>query len=252
VAVVGLPPGTDPDDVVRVEGGEAMRELLAAPLSLVEFLVQDLPDERAARHRAATEIATLVGAARDPHIRDELFLELTQRVGFSEAVLRDLARRMGDHRGVAKAPAARTSLAVGELFLARIILDGEDRWRRLIAREVDPLHRGDQRLGRLIGELRRFTERVSDDTRDFVRWLQEDVEDEELMLLVAEVSTAAGPELTDEAIKMQLRRVLLEQWKAQARDLTAQIRRAEDLGDDAAVGGLQTKLAEFRSRRPDF
>ncbi len=252
VAVVGLPPGTDPDDVVRVQGGDAMKELLATPLSLVEFLVEDLPDERAIRQRAATEIATLVGSARDPHIRDELFMELTQRVGFSESVLRDLARRMGDHRGVAKAPASRASLAVGELFLARIILDGEDRWRQLIAREVEPAHRGDARLGRLITELRRFTEAGDDDTRDFVRWLQDDVEDEELLLLVAEVSTAAGPELVDEAIRMQLHCVLLEQWKAQARGLTAQIRSAEDSGDDAAVAGLQTRIAELRSRRPDF
>ena len=94
VAVVGLPPGTDPDDVVRVQGGEAMREMLANPSSLVEFLVQDLPDERTARQRGAAELAALVGAARDPHIRDELFMELTQRMGFSEEVLRDLARQM--------------------------------------------------------------------------------------------------------------------------------------------------------------
>jgi len=252
VAVVGLPPGTDPDDVVRVEGGDAMQQLLATPSSLVEFLVEDLPDERAVRQRAAAEIASLVGSARDPHIRDELFLELTQRVGFSESVLRDLARRMGDRRSVARAPAASSSLAVGELYLARIILDGEDRWRQLIARNVEPAHRGDVRLGRLISELRRFTDTGDGETRDFVRWLQEEVEDEELMLLVAEVSTAAGPELADEAIRMQLQRVLLEQWKAQARDLTAEIRSAEDSGDEAAVGELQKRIAELRSRRPDF
>jgi DNA primase len=252
VVVVGLPPGTDPDDVVRVEGGEAMRALLENPSSLVEFLVEDLPDERGARQRAAAEIAALLGSARDPHIRDQLFLELTQRVGFSEGVLRDLARRMNDHRGVAKAPAARSSLAAGELFLTRIVLDGDDRWRRLIAREVEPAHRGDPRLARLLRELRRFTENEDGEPRNFVRWLHDEVEDEELLLLVAEVSTAAGPELTDETVRRQLQRVLLEQWKAQARELTAEVRSAEDRDDLAEIARLQTELAALRVRRPDF
>ena len=258
VAVVGLPPGTDPDDVVRAEGGDAMRELLVKPSSLVEFLVHDLPAERAARQRAAAELATLVGSARDPHIRDELFMELTQRVGFSADVLRDLARRMSGGRGSVRVPSARPSLAAGELLLARIILDGSDHWRELIAREVDPAHRADPRLGRLIRELQRFAREASSDGADFVRWLQEetgadgDEESSELMMLVAEVSTAAGPELNEESIRMQLHRVLLEQWKAQARVLTAEIRKTEDRDDLEGVTRLQLELGELRSRKPDF
>jgi len=258
VAVVGLPPGTDPDDVVRSEGGDAMRELLAKPSSLVEFLVRDLPDERAARQRAAAELATLVGSARDPHIRDELFMELTQRVGFSVDVLRDLARRMSGGRGPVRTPSARPSLAAGELMLARIILDGSDQWRRLIAREVAPTHRADPRLARLIEKLAIFAGDKVNEGKDFVRWLQErrgvegDDDDSELMMLVAEVSTAAGPELTDDSIRMQLHRVLLEQWKAQARDLTGEIRRAEDRDDLPRVARLQGELGELRSRKPDF
>ena len=258
VAVIGLPPGTDPDDVVRTEGGDAMRELLASPSSLVEFLVQDLPEERAARQRSAAELAALVGSSRDPHIRDELFMELTQRIGFSADVLRDLARRMSGGRGPDRAPAPRASLGAGELLLARIILDGSDDWRRLIAREVAPVHRSDPRLGRLIRELQRFTRDESSRGKDFVRWLQEeqgavgDEESADLMVFVAEVSTAAGPEVTDDAIRVQLQRVLLEQWKAQARDLTAEIRRAEDRGDLAKVARLQQELRELRSRRPGF
>jgi DNA primase len=258
VAVIGLPPGTDPDDVVRTEGGDAMRELLASPSSLVEFLVQDLPEERAARQRSAAELAALVGSSRDPHIRDELFMELTQRIGFSADVLRDLARRMSGGRGPVREPPKRASLAAGELLLARIILDGSDHWRRLIASEVESVYRSDPRLGHLIRELQRFASDESSRDRDFVRWLQEeqgapgDEARTELMVLVAEVSNAAGPELTDDAIRMQLHRVLLEQWKAQARDLTGEIRRAEDRGDLSEVTRLQRELRELRSRKPDF
>ncbi len=252
VAVVGLPPGTDPDDVVRSQGGDAMREILVNPSSLVEFLVQDLPEERAARQRGAAELATLIGSARDPHIRDELFMELTQRMGFSEAVLRDLARQMGGRRGPVAAPRAHPSLGSGEFFLARIILDGDARWRRLVADQVDPAHRGDERLSRLIENLKIFSGDDANDDGDFVRWLQDSSEDEELMMLVAEVSTGAGPELTEDSIRIQLQRVMLEQWKAEAREITAAVRRAADRDDLGAVAELQQKLVEVKSRKPDF
>jgi len=252
VAVVGLPPGTDPDDVVRSQGGDAMREMFAKPSTLVDFLVEDLPLERVARQRGAAELAALIGSARDPHIRDELFMELTQRMGFSEDVLRDLARRMAGQRGPAATPGARPSLGSGELFLARIILDGEARWRRLVADKVDPAHRGDERLGRLIESLKIFSNEKADDDGDFVRWLQESSEDDELMMLVAEVSTGGGPDLTEDAVRHQLQRVMLEQWKAEAREITAAIRRAADRDDLGAVADLQQKLVEVRSRKPDF
>ena len=252
VAVVGLPPGTDPDDVVRSQGGDAMREILVNPSSLVDFLVQDLPEERAARQRGAAELATLIGSARDPHIRDELFMELTQRMGFSEAVLRDLARQMGGRRGPVAAPRAHPSLGSGEFFLARIILDGDARWRRLVADQVDPAHRGDERLSRLIENLKIFSGDDANDDGDFVRWLQDSSEDEELMMLVAEVSTGAGPELTEDSIRIQLQRVMLEQWKAEAREITAAVRRAADRDDLGAVAELQQKLVEVKSRKPDF
>ena len=252
VAVVGLPPGTDPDDVVRSQGGEAMREMLANPSSLIEFLVRDLPEERAARQRGAAELAVLIGSARDPHTRDELFMELTQRMGFSEGVLRDLARQMGGRRGPVAAPRTRSSLGSGEFFLARIILDGDARWRRLVADQVDPAHRGDERLSRLIENLRIFSGDEANDDGDFVRWLQDSSEDDELMMLVAEVSTGAGPELTEDAIRLQLQRVMLEQWKAEAREITASVRRAADRDDLGAVADLQQKLVEVKSRKPDF
>ena len=143
-------------------------------------------------------------------------------------------------------------------MLARIILDGSDQWRQLIAREVVSVHRADPRLGLLIQELQRFTGDESSNSGDFVRWLQDrqgvegDGKNSELMMLVAEVSTAAGPELTDKSIRMQLHRVLLEQWKAQARDLTSEIRQAEDRDDLPRVARLQGELGEIRLRKPDF
>ncbi len=251
VAVVGLPPGTDPDDVIRRDGGDAMKALLAEPSSLVAFLVEDLPAERSARQRAAAELAELIATAGNPHVRDELFLELTQRVGFSEAVLRDLAHRAHRRSGGSVAPPpASPTLTAGEHLLARIIIEGGVEWQRVVAREVDLGARGDPRLGRLIDAVRRFVENGPTGS-DFVDWLQAESEDE-LVTLVAEVSARSGPELGDDAIRRQLRRVLIEQWRAEARDVTSAIRHAEDRGDLERVSELQRRLAQLRSRRPDF
>jgi hypothetical protein len=167
-------------------------------------------------------------------------------------VLRDLARRLGGPRRAAPAPSIRPTLSAGELFLVRIILDGDVRWRQLIADRVDPTRRGDPRVGRLIHALRRFFDDETQEGRDFVRWAQENVDDDDLMILVAEASAGQGPELTDDTVRMQLQRVMLEQWKAQARELTAAIRRAEDRDDLGEVAALQEKLGEIRVRRPDF
>lgn len=253
VAVVGLPPGTDPDDVVRNDGAETAREMLANPSSLVDFLVEDLPQERAARQRAAAELAVLVGAARDPYLRDELFLELAQRIGFSAGVLRDLARRMGRGRPTPTPTSdTRSTMAAGELLLARVIVDGDDRWRRIIAREVDPGERADPRLAELVRALRDYDREVAPGGQDFVRWLQDRTDGESLVLLAAEVAAVGGPELTDETVRIQLERTLIEQWKAQAGRLTAAIRRAEEAGDDQRVAELSVEKTRLRSKRPEF
>jgi DNA primase len=253
VVVAPLPPGTDPDDVVRSGGEEAITELLARPLSLVEFLVEELPADPVSRRMAGAEVAAIVGHARDPRIRDELFMEIAQRLGLTEHVVRDLARRHGGSGGSGFVRRSLSSLPSGELMLSRIIIEGDSRWRRLVAEQVEPELRGDPRVARLISALRRFRGGAGEREGDFVRWLRDNTgDDDELMTLVAEVSTGSGPELTDDGARRQLERVLIEQWRAQARQLTAAIRCAEDDGDVETVTGLQEAMRELRTRRPDF
>ncbi|HSL17706.1 MAG TPA: DNA primase [Methylomirabilota bacterium] len=253
VVVAPLPPDTDPDDVVRSGGEQAITELLARPLSLVEFLVEELPADRSARQRAAAELAGLVGSARNPHLRNELLWELTQRIGFSEDVLRDLARQVRGQSPTSTASSLRSPLSSGESFLARIMIDGGRHWQSLIAEELEASHIEDARVGRLLESLRTFAARPAADDREFVRWLSENCgDDDELMTLVAQVSNTPGPELSDDSIRRQLHRTLLQQWKAQAGLLTAAIRQAEDRGDMEQISVLQARKRELRTRRPDF
>ncbi|HLL30390.1 MAG TPA: DNA primase [Allosphingosinicella sp.] len=81
---VTLPPGQDPDDLVRSEGRKAMEALLQSPQSLVDRLWQHelesetlaTPEQKAGlRHRLSEHVSTI----QDPHVREQYRSELLGR-----------------------------------------------------------------------------------------------------------------------------------------------------------------------------
>jgi DNA primase len=248
VAVLVLSAGMDPDDVVREAGSAAFEEMLSRPHTLVQFLLDELPEDAGSRRRAAAQVAEVVGSARDPLTRDELFFELSQRVGFSPEVLRDLARK-GSSTSPAGRSTARTALSSGDAMLTRIAIDGGPRWRRVLATYVEPATASDPRVGRLLELLR--ADRQAGERDDVVGVVREHG-DSELQVLVAEVATRGGPELSDESVRRQLTLLLREQARSQATRLNQQIATAEAAGDDQRVAELQRQKAELRTRPPEL
>lgn len=250
-AVVELQQGKDPDDVIREQGPTAAQDLFSKPTPLIDFLVADLPDNPTQRQRAGADLAELVAAARDPHTRSELIMELSLRLGFTAEVLRDLARRVGGQQMPTR-KSAPPSLPSGEAMLVRIVLEGGAKWRRWIAREIEPSLRSDPRVGRLVEALQEFEANEGEGGRDFLAWMRLRAPDDELTTLVARVAATEAPALTEEAIKKQLTVAVTEQSKIQAKRLTEEIRRAESKRDDASVAVLQERLQQLRSRRPEL
>jgi DNA primase len=250
-AVVELQQGKDPDDVIREQGPTAAQDLFSRPTPLIDFLVADLPDNPTQRQRAGADLAELVAVARDPHTRSELIMELSLRLGFPAEVLRDLARRVGGQQMPTR-KSAPPSLPSGEAMLVRIVLEGGAKWRRWIAREIEPSLRSDPRVGRLVEALQEFEANDGEGGRDFLAWMRLRAPDDELTTLVARVAATEAPALTEEAIKKQLTVAVTEQSKIQAKRLTEEIRRAESKRDDASVAVLQERLQQLRSRRPEL
>jgi DNA primase len=251
VAVIELPEGSDPDDMIREGGVEAAREILERPTPVIDFLLSDLPASPAERQRAGAEVAELIATAGDPHAKNELFIELSTRIGFSTEVLRDLARKL-QSRPAASRPSGPSAMPAGEIMLARIVLDGGPEWRSKIARDLEPSLRSDPRLARLLEALRSFESDDSADREDFYGWLRRNVDDEGLTALLARVAADEAPKLTEEAIRKQLTLTLSEQWRSQARRLTEAIRKAEQDGDEELIAQIQDELRRLRSRRPEF
>ena len=93
---VFLPPGEDPDSLVRGGGTEAMEGLIENGQSLIDFFLDDLVGEDAGvgeTARAASTMAGVLARVKDPIVRDKLVRGAAGRLGVSDSALLAAARR---------------------------------------------------------------------------------------------------------------------------------------------------------------
>ena len=141
VAVLVLPDGTDPDDVVRDGGAEAIRELLKRPASALEFLLAGLPEQPEALRREGLKLAPLVCAASNAATRQNLVEELARRLYLRPREIEEHGRspvRRAAPIAPAGGPRHGEIGAPGERHLARILLEGTPHWRARIVERVRP------------------------------------------------------------------------------------------------------------------
>jgi len=105
VEVVALPANKDPDSIVRDEGPERFKALLAASVPWKDFKL-DLAFRRTAAKFANTsdiarDIMQLVSQERDPIVRDRYVKTISRRLDISEQALRKIH--------LSDAPAARSN-----------------------------------------------------------------------------------------------------------------------------------------------
>jgi DNA primase len=158
LAFVTLPPGQDPDDLVRAKGGAAMEPLIAAAQPLVDRLWQselaaeplDTPEQRAGFKRRLGELAQAIA---EPSVKSEYQAEFRRRydVQFAPAPRRTLfeKRRAGEKWKAPAAPATEDAKAVRaagiDRVLGRAVLAGLIRHPAEVARHMEVL--GSLRLG---------------------------------------------------------------------------------------------------------
>ncbi len=246
VAVIVLPMGEDPDDVIRERGVESFRETLDQPTPLLEFLLGDLPPEPARRRRAGLQLAPLVCAASDPAVRQNLIEELARHLYLRPRDVEEHGNR--GRRGPA-APASavpkRQALPSGERELLRMVIECSREWRGRILAVVDLDFIEDPRVKAIL-EAAGEADESAEGAADFVGDLVRSTEHPDLGSLVAELSTAPMPEVTDESIRCQLTLLLEYQAKERARRLAPLIADAEARGDLAELDRLLEEKARLR------
>jgi DNA primase len=244
VAMLVLPPGTDPDDVIREHGEGTFRKLLEKPTSLLEFLLSDLPADPALRRRSGLELAMLVCSASDPAVRQNLIEELARQL-----YLRP--REIEEHGDKGRRPAKVTGapgpgpMPPGERELARILLDCSSEWREKILEIVHVEYIQDARVRRLLEDTGSIAGGDAS-SADFVNRLLEQCTDSDASTLVAELCTSPMPEITDESIRVQLKTILQRQAREGSQRLEPLIAAAEKRGDHAEVDRLLAEKTRLR------
>jgi DNA primase len=250
VAVVALPQGMDPDDLVRERGGEAMRGLFEHPTPLLDFLLADLPPDPATRRRSGLRLAPLVCSASDPALRRNLIEELARQLYLRPREIEEqgiTGRRTAPPAKVAD----RRPMPPGERELARILLECSAGWRRKILEIVHAEYIQDPRIRRLLEDTASI-EGTDDSGVEFVGELLRRCTDADTATLVAELCTSPMPEISDESIRKQLKALLQRQARERARRLEPMIAEAEQRGDDAEVDRLLAEKARIRLKSAEI
>ena len=246
-AVVGLPAGKDPDDVVREGGAAAFRVAMEAPIPLLEFLLADAPVRPSDRRRAGLKLAPLVCSAANPAVRRNLLYELAQLV--------DLPPEQVEEHGAARADPQRpqsvqTHPAItGERALAYILVAGAPQWRKRAIAEVQAELLEDARVRRLLQVVSEVGAEAT--SLELTNRLVSVPEDADLTSLVAELVSSDLPPLTDAAIEAQLRVLRQQHAREAARRLGPLIEEAERRGDDEELARLQATKARLRRGRSE-
>ena len=244
VAMTVLPPGMDPDDVIRENGEESFRELLEHPTSLIEFLLADLPPDPATRRRSGLELATLVCSASDPAVRQNLVEELARQLYLRPREIEEHGDKR--RRGAKVTPAAgRSPMPPGERELARILLDCSHEWRKKILEIVHVEYIQDPRVRRLLEDSGLIAS-ADDSGTDFVGELLQHCTDPDASTFVAELCTSPMPEITDDSIRVQLKTLLQRQAREGSQRLEPLIAAAEKRGDHAEVDRLLAEKTRLR------
>jgi DNA primase len=244
VAMMVLPPGMDPDDVIRERGEEDFRKLLEEPISLLEFLLADLPPDPAERRRAGLDLATLVCSASDPAVRQNLVEELARQLYLRPREIEEHGEK--GRRGAKVATAVqRSPMPPGERELARILLDCSNGWRKKILEIVHVEYIQDPRVRRLLEDSGSIV-RGDDHVADFVGQLLQRCTDPDASTFVAELCTSPMPEITDESIRVQLKILLQRQAREGSQRLEPLIAAAEKRGDHEEVDRLLAEKTRLR------
>ncbi|MCP4901049.1 MAG: DNA primase [bacterium] len=240
VGIITLPSGKDPDDLIREEGSSGFTNLLAQPTGLLDFMLEDVAQDRDTRRRRGLEIAELVGSARDAVTKFALFEDLARRLDLPLEVLREHSGSIGPTRPrPAPTPIQSTQSSPGEDQLLRMLLVCGAEWRRKVLEAVEPQALENRLIAGVFENCSNSNFDLDVEDEVFIRALHDGCEHAEHQQLIARISLADRPEATPQALEAQLKRLLQRQVRGKSLHLLAKIREAEAAGDTDRVADLQ-------------
>jgi DNA primase len=257
--VIVLPPGEDPDDVVRKEGAEAFRERLARARPLfehfVEVTVRETGLDSAGKSEALKRIAPLMRTITDPVDASVLRQHVSRRLDLAEGAL-EQAIGVGSKATAVRAqgPRAEKQVAVGaDRAAERLLIEAMLKYPEMasvVFEKVAPILFCDEWCRTVAGLL---SDALRDDGDLDVRRVIEAVEDDELAKQMRAVA------LEDEAVEEAERkdrdvaalvldcvsRMLTRTARVRIEAINDDIRSAEGEGDEEKLLRLLAEKKEL-------
>ncbi len=251
--VAELPPGMDPDDVVLKEGPDRLRECLAKPREIFDFLMSSLTarhggETPATRARIVEEMLARLARIPDAVKQELLLQQLALRFGLEERTLRG---RLDQPAPSPKAAAARPvppeappalEIAAREL-LAWAVADAKAaaRIRQEVAEERYPT----EALRKVAHQAYTLFDRTGEVSgRDLIALMQAP----DLMQAAAEVlSVEVERPRAEERVQACVDALARVQYKLESRDRHARLKSASSPEEEAEI---LRQVMEARKRRP--
>lgn len=249
VRVASLPPGEDPDSLIREQGAEAFRECVRRAVSALDFLInvtteRENLDTETGVLRAARAAQKLIAQTPAAVQRDRMIQTAADRLGLSpDALSRDLHRQAARRRPPARTPEPDPAEPVhhpdAEVSLLELLYHFPEKVFPAVADHLPPDHLDDP-------DCRLLTELLLDRPDDWTRHLPADCP--EAQKLAARIQMEPGrlesrPELAEKAAHdiiislwrraLKRRRRHLPRGEESAR-ITLQLQRLDQGWDHAA------------------
>ncbi len=249
---VFLPQGEDPDTFVRAKGARALRAELSAARPLVESYARHVADGTGsgagAAARVGAELAEVLRKVDDPFEYDDFVKKAALWTGISEKVLRDQARP--SQKAVVQAPASKIRLPSGppgvEELLVSVFLSDPRSIDRLEGRAI---------VSRL--ETEPWATIASDifAARDTVGGFEpgevlaglDDALRGRLVGRLQDDPTFADSEARERVLRDCLAHLAAAQLERTKRRMLAELRRLEELGDEAGAAALLERWTRMKS-----
>ncbi len=239
-AVVLLPEGMDPDDLIRRQGGSAMRHLLDSAMTPAEFLLQSLGSTREERRRGLSSALAVADVCPNPVRRFELREALASGCGIPVDKLGSLEAP----RVVRGAPEKAPLPPPGELALLRFVLLDAPGGRRGELLSRIPLDALEHPVVRLV--FQRMAVAAADGRPLEISELMSDIEEGDARRVLAALEHEA-PETPENRLELILRELCQRHRLRKLAALNQAIRQAEARNDYEALVQLShewTKLQQ--------
>ncbi len=228
VAVVLLPGGMDPDDIIRRQGAAAMRQLLASAMAPAEFLLAHLGATREERRSGLRSALAVADVCPDPVRRFQIREALAQGCGIPV----DQLGQIEAPRPVTVAPDPVSLPPPGELALLRCLLvDAPPTRRRDILARI-PLEALEHPVTRRVIE--RLAAAAADQRALEISDLMSDIEEGDARRVLAALDYEA-PETPENRLELILRELCQRHRLRKLAALNHAIRQAEARNDQEAL-----------------